>query len=255
MSIFVVTGRHLSWLACLLMAPGGPSVPVCHADDLASSVNSELLDLARAFRSLDQSYQYRGMSSRLALTAGSVFVDWEAKGVPPEHRHPVSAPAPVLVGCAKTAGCAKVEEGCSDCGPRNELGGDHGHGHHLVPQSACSDCSGVTSFGTTPLHGSGSNCAATIGIPLHPRCHDCTATIGIPLHPHAFADQIGGCNADHSCNSCRESHSRDCGSNGCNDCHAAGKCGDFFVVEQYRDGHLTRTLVPCDRCRNGEHPQ
>lgn len=226
MSTFRVTGRHLSWLACLLLAPGGRAFDVCRADDLMSSVNSESRDLARAFRGLDQSYQYRGMSSRLASTAGSVFVDWEAKGVPPEHRHPAVAPAPVLVGCAATDRC---HEHC-EC---------HGR-HHDVPQSQCSDCG---SGSLTPLQGSGSSCAATIGIPLHPRCNDCAATIGIPLHPHAFARHNCGCGKRRSAgNECRST-------SGCDSCIEAARCDDCFVVEQYRNGNLTRTLVPCDRCQ------
>jgi len=226
MSIFVLTGRHLSWLACLLLAFQGPTVSVYGAEELSSSVKSELLDLSRAFRSLDQSYQYRGMSSRLASTAGSVFVDWEAKGVPPELRHPAVAPAPVLVGCAEKAVC---HEHC-ECNGR----------HHDVPQSQCSDCGNGS---LTPLHGSGSSCAATIGIPLHPRCNDCAATIGIPLHPHAFARHNCGCGK------CRSPGDECRSTSACDTRIEAARCDDCCIVEQYRNGNLTRTLVPCDRCQ------
>jgi|GEM_PF-2655673 len=104
MTISVLTGRHLSWLACSLLVLNGSATGVCVADDVSTSVNSELLNLARAFRSLDQSYQYRGMSSRLASTASSVFVDWEARGVPPEHRHPAVAPVEIGLQIGPTSG-------------------------------------------------------------------------------------------------------------------------------------------------------
>ncbi len=209
MSISTFTGRHLSWLAGMLLVLNGSAGGVCVADDLPSAVNSELLDLAKAFRSLDQSYQYRGMSSRLASTAGSVFVDWDAKGVLPQHRHPVVPPAPVLVGCAGTKGCSPADCEC---------------GQHGSKRPPCSDCGAEHH---TPLHGNNGGCAATIGIPLHPRCNDCAATIGIPLHPHSGQQ--------------------------CDRCDAT-PCHDCFVIEQYRDGQLTRTRVPCDRCKaSGSH--
>lgn len=226
MSISTFTGRHLSWLAGMLLVLNGSAANVCVADDLSSAVNSELLDLAKAFRSLDQSYQYRGMSSRLASTAGSVFADWDAKGVPPEHRHPVLPPAPVLVGCAGTKGVSQK----ADCAC----------GQHGLNQPPCSDC-GLEHH--APLHGNSDRCAATIGIPLHPRCNDCAATIGIPRHPHAARQHCNGCSACQAkCTGCQSTGSpaRSCDAAPCHDC---------FVVEQYRDGHLTRTRVPCDHCK------
>ena len=231
MSISTFIGRHMSWLAGMVLVLNGSAARVCVADDLPSAVNSQLLDLAKAFRSLDQSYQYRGMSSRLASTAGSVFVDWDAKGVPPEHRHPVVPPAPVLVGCAGTKGVSPK----ADCAC----------GQHGLKQPHCSEV-GVERH--TPLHGNSGGCAATIGIPLHPRCNNCAAMIGIPLHTHAARQQCDGCSA-------RQSKCTDCQSTGsparnCDTVH----CHDCFVVEQYRDGHLTRTRVPCDRCKaSGSH--
>ncbi len=226
MSISTFTGRHLSWLAGMLLVLNGSAAGVCVADELPSAVNSELLDLARAFRSLDQSYQYRGMSSRLASTAGSVFVDWDAKGVPPEHRYPVVPPAPVLVGCAGSKGVSQE----ADCAC----------GQHGLKQPPCSDCRAEHH---TPLHGNNGGCAATIGIPLHPRCNDCAATIGIPLHPHAARQHCDGCSACQSnCSDCQSTGSpvRNCGAAPCHDC---------FVVEQYRNGQLTRTRIPCGRCQ------
>ena len=40
---------------------------------VATAVNGELTDMARAFRSLDQSYSFKGFSSCRAYTAGSCF--------------------------------------------------------------------------------------------------------------------------------------------------------------------------------------
>ena len=100
MGVYCKTGRHLSWLSCLLLVFFGPDAKSASADELSNSVTSELLNLSRAFRSLDQSFQYRGMSSRLASTAGSVYVDWETKGIPVEQAPSVRVHAPVLVGCA-----------------------------------------------------------------------------------------------------------------------------------------------------------
>lgn len=56
------------------------------------AVNLELTDVARALRSIDQSYAYRGMRGTGSWTAGSAFMDWEAQGVPPEHRWNVTPP-------------------------------------------------------------------------------------------------------------------------------------------------------------------
>jgi hypothetical protein len=67
MGISCKTGWHLSWLACLLLVCFGPGAKSASADELSNSVTSELLNLSRAFRSLDQSFQYRGMSSRFGI--------------------------------------------------------------------------------------------------------------------------------------------------------------------------------------------
>ncbi len=226
MSTSVMTGRHLSWLACSLLILGGAAGNDSRADDLPSAINGEFADLARAFRGLDQSYVYRGMSSRLASTAGSVFVDWEAKGVPAEHRHPVVAPEPIAVGCLKRN--------------HQSLEADCACGHRPVPSPQCSACGAASRI---PLHGSGSSCAATIGIPLHPRCNDCAVTIGVPLHPNALHQQGRGCETCLSrCKDC-------CSENVSIPCLEEAPCHDCFVVEQYRDGRMTRTLVPCDRCK------
>ena len=64
-------------------------------------VNEELSDVARALRSLDQSYTFRGVRGRGAATAGSVFVDWDSKGVPEEKRYRVLPPEPLILSRPK----------------------------------------------------------------------------------------------------------------------------------------------------------
>lgn len=241
MGIYFETGRHLSWLACLLLVCFGPDTRSASADELSNSVTSELLNLSRAFRSLDQSFQYRGMSSRLASTAGSVFVDWEAKGIPVEQAPAVRVPAPVLVGCAAKRLNAHH---CEHCGGSLQLAED--------PCCACqhSGCGGREEFGhhDVLLHGlSQGGCAAAIGVPLHPLHNDCRATIGIPLHPVAAREAVpvqSGCSNCDRCDECSQNEvaiTPSCSS-------ALPKCEACYVVEQYRNGVLTRTKVPCESC-------
>ncbi len=45
-----------------------------------NSVNDELLDVARALRRIDQSYGFRGIQGCGAWTAGSAYMDWDARG-------------------------------------------------------------------------------------------------------------------------------------------------------------------------------
>ena len=90
---------------------------------VARSVNGELIDVARAFRRLDQSYAIRGFQGCAAATAGSVFVDWRAKGVRPEDRVAVLPPEPIVLGRPKAALCSPP---CSSCG-RPHLG-ENGYG-------------------------------------------------------------------------------------------------------------------------------
>ena len=242
MGISYKTGRHLSWLACLLLVCFGPDAKSASADELSNSVTSELLNLSRAFRSLDQSFQYRGMSSRLASTAGSAFVDWEAKGIPVEQAPNVRVPDPVLVGCAAErlnahhgehcGGSPQPEEDpCCAC-ERSGCGGREEVGHHHFQ-----------------LHGhSQGGCAATIGIPLHPLRNDCRATIGIPLHPVAACEANShqhGCSNYDRCDECSHNAAAitpPCSTN-------LPRCESCYVVEQYRNGVLTRTKVPCESCQ------
>lgn len=48
--------------------------------DVRNSVNDELLDLARALRRIDQSYGFRGIQGCGSWTAGSAYMDWDARG-------------------------------------------------------------------------------------------------------------------------------------------------------------------------------
>ncbi|MEK6260993.1 MAG: hypothetical protein AABP62_20525 [Planctomycetota bacterium] len=82
-------------------------------DATARAVNGELTDVARALRRLDQSYAVRGFQGCGACTAGSVFVDWRAKGVKPQDRVAVLPPDPIVLGRPKAAVCSHP---CSSCG-------------------------------------------------------------------------------------------------------------------------------------------
>lgn len=143
----------LAWGFALMVGWGGGS-PVfaeeTHPPDPASeqppagpvavrdAVNGELFDLARALRSLDQSYAFRGIQGCGAWTAGSAYVDWHAQGLcpPPAGSRVLPPPPLVLGGCrsrcpseADVCGNSPCEEGsnlprriCS-CGhvyPRDE---------------------------------------------------------------------------------------------------------------------------------------
>ncbi len=73
------------------------------------SVNRELRDVAHALRSLDQSYSLRGFQGCGAATAGSVFIDWRAKGLQKPENVVVLPPPPIVLGIPKTRCC------CEDC--------------------------------------------------------------------------------------------------------------------------------------------
>lgn len=241
MGISYLTGRHLSWLACLLLVCFRLGAKSASADELSNSVTSELLNLSRAFRSLDQSFQYRGMSSRLASTAGSVFVDWEAKGISVEQAPAVRVPEPVLVGCGAERLNAHYCEHFSES--------------PLTAEDPCCVCqhSGCvdqkeTGHQNVQFHSlSQGGCAATIGVPLHPQHNGCQATIGIPLHPIAACEAIllqFGCSNCDRCDEC--SHDASAMTPPC--FTSVPRCESGYVVEQYRDGVLTRLKVPCESC-------
>lgn len=70
-------------------------------EGLRVAVQSELGDVARALRGLDQSYAFRGMQGCGSATAGSVSIDWVARGIAPEDRlHPLP-PQPLVLSEAK----------------------------------------------------------------------------------------------------------------------------------------------------------
>lgn len=82
-------------------------------DRVPRAVNGELTDVARALRRLDQSYYVRGFQGCGAATAGSVFVDWRARGIRPQDRVIVLPPEPIVLGRPKAACCSAP---CPMCG-------------------------------------------------------------------------------------------------------------------------------------------
>jgi hypothetical protein len=82
------------------------------------AVNGEFHDVAKALRSLDQSYYYRGMRGTGSWTAGSAFMDWEAQGIPPEQRWQVQPPPELdLSGYSSNR--------CGQCGVHVRCGETH----------------------------------------------------------------------------------------------------------------------------------
>lgn len=87
-------------------------------DATTRAVNGELTDVARAWRRLDQSYAVRGFQGCGACTAGSVFVDWRAKGVKPQDRVAVLPPEPIVLGRPKAplcSSCGQTHLGAGRC--------------------------------------------------------------------------------------------------------------------------------------------
>ncbi len=82
---------------------------------IAQAVDNELRDVARALRALDQSYAIRGFQGCGAATAGSVFIDWHARGMTAPHGLRVIPPEPIVLGVPKWGYGAYVE-GCHPCG-------------------------------------------------------------------------------------------------------------------------------------------
>lgn len=103
------------------------------------AVNGELIDLARAFRRIDQSYAYRGMQGCGSCTAGSAYIDWRAKGLCPPRDGYVQPPRPLILGGCRDAGyddgCSLDRRICTGCGhvyPRDQRSGC-GCGMNLRP--------------------------------------------------------------------------------------------------------------------------
>lgn len=81
-------------------------------EKLSRAVNGELKDVARALRSLDQSFALRGLQSRKAWTASSAYMDWRAQGIDLPRSARVLPPPPRFVGCGPKFG------GCAECSIR-----------------------------------------------------------------------------------------------------------------------------------------
>ncbi|MCA9055417.1 MAG: hypothetical protein KDA75_16365 [Planctomycetaceae bacterium] len=85
-------------------------------ENLEGVVSGELTDVARALRSLDQSYTYRGMRGCGSATAGSVYIDWDAKGVPEEKRYRVLPPQPLVLSRSNKE-CGVRKQPCVEPAP------------------------------------------------------------------------------------------------------------------------------------------
>ena len=93
------------------------------------AVNGELFDLARALRSLDQSYAFRGVQGCGAWTAGSAYMDWHAQGVcPPPAGTRVLPPPPLVLGGCRSRCRSEAHYGELSC----EDGGS------VLPRRICS---------------------------------------------------------------------------------------------------------------------
>lgn len=90
------------------------------------SVNNEMLDLSRAIRRIDQSYGFRGIQGYGAWTAGSAYMDWDARGIG-------SRPHPPLVRDSGlhedrfSPGTDRNHHTCGGCG----------HVYHRLGQPSC----------------------------------------------------------------------------------------------------------------------
>lgn len=110
-----------------LVSRNRASLPATGMERVTKSVNRELHDVARALRSLDQSYAIRGFQGCGASTAGSVFIDWRTKGLRQPEGTVVLPPAPIVLGIPKTHHCCPrcrtpliEEEMPCDCDDRAE---------------------------------------------------------------------------------------------------------------------------------------
>jgi len=122
-------------------------------EGLKESLLGEMGNLARALRSLDQSYAFRGIQGCGSCTAGSAFVDWEAKGIQAPKRMRVLPPEPLKLSEHRSHGCQTCGggcEACQDCSRR--LHGQHSNHHHADSEGhakaahrhhdkRCSECS------------------------------------------------------------------------------------------------------------------
>lgn len=113
---------------------------------VAAAVNDELRDVARALRALDQSYAIRGFQGCGAATAGSVFIDWHARGMTAPHGLRVVPPEPIVLGVPKWGHGWTVDpcEACANhrCGCRRNV---------APPVDPDCDCVRTPAASPTPL--------------------------------------------------------------------------------------------------------
>lgn len=143
----------LAWGIALMSAVAGGPPPV-YAEEpqpvptapgpvvIRDAVNSELFDLARALRSLDQSYAYRGIQGCGAWTAGSAHIDWHAQGVcPPPSGSRVLPPPPLVLGGCRSV-CRSIASPTCAYGELT-TGGDTATVSEILPRRICTTCGHV----------------------------------------------------------------------------------------------------------------
>lgn len=117
------------------------------------AVNGELIDVARALRSIDQSFSYRGMRGTGSWTAGSAHMDWHAQGIRPEDRWEVKPPPEYdLSGYSQC---------CPQCGTRRRCGVRH-ECRSAVDTIGCQPCP-PSQWGSLPVD--------SIRLMVHRPCH------------------------------------------------------------------------------------
>lgn len=113
--------------------------------DVRNSVNDELLDLARALRRIDQSYGFRGIQGCGSWTAGSAYMDWDARGFG-NRPHPPMVRDPGLYEDRFYQGAYRDHHTCGGCGRAYPLHGQPSCGCALPPRplilSGCRDAGG-----------------------------------------------------------------------------------------------------------------
>ena len=106
--------------------PDGPTA-------VRDSVNDEMLDLSRALRRIDQSYGFRGIQGCGAWTAGSAYMDWDARGFG-NRPHPPMVRDPGLHEGRFSQGRSRDHHTCGGCGHAYPLHGQPICGCVLPPR-------------------------------------------------------------------------------------------------------------------------